>query len=110
MGQEKDPPDRLQHPCSITFLEDEDDLNFEDFEQNPETATMLLHWNSGLYYWRNADLLMRYNSDPRIRRLVREVELHRKYYKTELRSYRRKKDKIAGILLDMKRAGPGYVF
>ena len=94
----------------LTCLEDEDDLNYDDFEQNPETAAMLLHWNSGLCQWSNLDLLVRYNSDPRIRRLVREVELHCKYYKTELRSYRRKRDKIAGMLLDMKRARPGYVF
>ena len=95
----------------LSCLEDEDELNFDDFEQNPETAAMLLHWNSGLIQWRAAtEVLTRYNSDPRIRRLVREVQHHRKYYKTELISYRRNKDKITKILLDMKRAGPGYVF
>ena len=79
----------------ITCLEDEDDLNYDLYTQNPETAAMLVHHNSGLCQWRDLDLLVRYNSDPRIRRRVREVELHRKYYYTELRSYRRRRDKIA---------------
>ena len=53
---------------------------------------------------------MRYNSDPHIRMRVEEVRRHRKYYNTQLISYKQSRDKIAGMLLEMKRADPGYVF
>ena len=42
----------------ITCLDDEDNLSFDDFENDPETAAMLFHYNSGTYQWRGADRLM----------------------------------------------------
>ena len=42
----------------ITCLDDEDNLCFDDFEYDPETAVMLFHYNSGTCQWRGADRLM----------------------------------------------------
>ena len=44
-------------PC-LTCLEDEQAITFEDYEQNPETAAFLVHFNTGTSHWRDAYALL----------------------------------------------------
>ena len=71
---------------------------------------MLVHWNTGEYHWRNARLLMRYQSDFRLRQLVCEVERHKKFNDKQLESYGRRRNQVNTMLLDLKRYNPMFVF
>ena len=94
----------------ITCLEDERNMHFNLYEHNPETAAMMVYWNTGEYHWRDAKLLMRYRSDFRIMQLVCKVERHKKINDKQLESYGQRRNQVNTMLLELKRYNPIFVF
>ena len=94
----------------ITCLEDERNMHFNLYQHNPETAAMMVYWNTGEYHWRDAKLLMRYQSDFCLRQLVWEVERHKKFNDKGLESYSQRRSQVNTMLLELKRYNPIFVF
>ena len=50
-------------PC-LTCVEDEQNITLEGFEHNPETAAFAVHFNTGMYHWRDVYTLLEPGFNP----------------------------------------------